>query len=82
MRDFPWLGDFAYGVVEAVAGEVGFDEVAAGGGSEDGGAAVAEELGDAEGVVLGGLLVRWGVWMGMRLGRTVVAMADYEEVGF
>lgn len=77
MRYFPWLGDLSYGVVEAVVGEVGFDEVAAGGGGEDCGLAAAEELGDAEGVVLGVLLVRWGVWMGMGMGVSL----DGDEVG-
>lgn len=32
--------------------EVGFDEVAAGGGGEDRGLAAAQELGDSEGVIL------------------------------
>jgi hypothetical protein len=53
MRDFPGLCDLSYGPVEAVACEVGFDEVSAGGGGEDGSLTAAEELGDAEGMVLG-----------------------------
>jgi hypothetical protein len=60
MRDFPGLCDLSYGPVEAVACEVGFDEVSAGGGGEDGSLAAAEELGDAEGVVLG--VVRCLLW--------------------
>lgn len=60
--DFPRLQGFVDGVVEAVAGEVGFDKVAAGGAGEDGGLAAAEELGDSEGVVFGGRRISCIIW--------------------